>query len=127
MLCNLSKHNITYTIQIQTLSSKIKFARLSAGGGQSRSRTSLKAISREIHRFWPLASEFPIESTSRIRDSQSKFPTKWNREIIVPSRELNPLIREAFRRIREGERFGPICPRPKRPSCANSFLTQVPC
>ena len=27
---------------------------------------------------------------------------KWNREIIVPSRELNPLIREAFYPIREG-------------------------
>jgi len=26
--------------------------------------------------FWPLTSEFPIESTSIIRDLQSKFPVK---------------------------------------------------
>src|SRR6516225_6473290 len=33
---------------------------------------------------WRRPSEFPIESTSRIRHLQSKFPTKSNREIIVP-------------------------------------------
>ena len=43
---------------------------------------------REIHRFWPLTSEFSIESTSRIGDLQSKFPTKWNREIIVPEQGI---------------------------------------
>src|SRR6516162_3847272 len=43
---------------------------------------------REIHRFWPLTSEFPIESTSRIRDLQSEFPAKWNREIIVPEQGI---------------------------------------
>ena len=43
---------------------------------------------REIHRFWPLTSEFSIESTSRIRDLQSKFPAKWNREIIVPEQGI---------------------------------------
>jgi len=48
------------------------------------SETSQLGKYREIHRFWRLTSEFPIESTSRIRDLQLEFPAKWNREIIVP-------------------------------------------
>jgi len=68
--------------------------------------------------LWPA---YPIRLWARARLTV-KFPAKWNREIIVPSRELNPLIREVFRRIREDRtvRTGPnppttICPLTGRP------------
>jgi len=47
-------------------------------------------------RFWPLTSEFPIESTSRIRDLRSKFPVKWNREIIVPEQGIKSADQGSF-------------------------------
>ena len=62
---------------------------------QSRANPSLETRNsllagkiQEIHRFWPLTSEFPIECTSGIRDLRSKFPVNWNREIIVPEQGI---------------------------------------
>ena len=52
-------------------------------------------------RFWPLTSELPIESTNSIRVLQSKFPAKWNREIIVPEQGIKSADQGSFYRIRE--------------------------
>src|SRR6516162_8630565 len=40
--------------------------------------------------------QFSIESTSRIRDLQSKFPAKWNREIIVPEQGIKSADQGSF-------------------------------
>jgi hypothetical protein len=49
----------------------------------------------------PPPARDPVAELSRDRDLQSKFPAKWNREIIVPDQGIKSADQGSFSRIRE--------------------------